>query len=762
MDEWSRLASHGDRFLWIDTGVVPLKSLAPMFALLDEEELFIVNHDDRTRKPFRNVNFTHSTALDRLKATAADALGEHMCSCLIGCRLTASSGMYFREAYLYSRDEQISNWPKHLSDEERSRINLPKKTLEIQRAQFERLSPEELMQVPLERVVAVYEYWGHRQDQSIFSILAYRYGARALSAVMYCYSSDASSYASKKNWESQGEWAGIERGAAIPEEARHAYTFHHRGTYASLAGLRRRAAGSGILGRRLPTLAHEQSALQQDILQQDTVGDHVAVEELVGPFGRRRRAHVHEAEIVATLLAKREAGSVMIDVGAHTGSALAPFVAKGWLVFAFEPDNANRLKLLERLANSSKGNQVTIDTRCVGDRSHSGLAFFTSANGGVSGLSSFDESHVQTQVVDVVSLTEFFADRDLPEVDFLKISTEGHELFVLKGFPWSRGRPEVIECSFDDQKTVPLGYNFSDVAQFLIDHGYEVFLSEWHPITPHETTSDWHCLLRYPCELSNEKAWGNLLAFRVRETAAELPAAFRKNLVLRAGQRDQRFPPKRIGSQQGFAEGTLTLGVTTFEGGGEFEAVDARTWRYQRSKENADLWLSSIKPDFDTVGCSFVGSVRLLSDCDVSVEVALGRHGSTPWEGRGRTVQLTAGREVRIKLTHHFERAHQGIRLQVRVKTPSVSACLLQLDRVAINETVESFRRRNGLSEPSFAHANRLYRAGDYMAALFTYLPLSTRDHHHHVVTDNLLLAAWKLGWPRELPTHELQYVLNL
>jgi hypothetical protein len=45
-------------------------------------------------------------------------------------------------------------------------------------------------------------------------------------------------------------------------------------------------------------------------------------------------------------------------------------------------------------------------------------------------------------------------------VDFLKIDTESHDLFVHQGYPWECGKPAVIECEFEDAKTVPLGYTF--------------------------------------------------------------------------------------------------------------------------------------------------------------------------------------------------------------------------------------------------------------------------------------------------------------
>jgi FkbM family methyltransferase len=253
-----------------------------------------------------------------------------------------------------------------------------------------------------------------------------------------------------------------------------------------------------------------------------------------GFYGRDDHAHWDETEAVAALFSSKWHGSLMIDVGAHFGSALAPFLKMGWRIFAFEPDNNNRVKLLERLDSHKNKLLVSVDTRCVSNKSQKGVPFFTSEQStGISGLSAFHASHNEVGKVDVTTLTEFFQEKRITAVDFLKIDTEGHDLFVLQGFPWERGVPAVIECEFEDTKTVPLGYTFHDLARFLVDKGYTVYVSEWHPIICYGIQHDWRQLTRYPCELADPKGWGNLLAFRDPIDEKDLVAAVKK--VLKRG-----------------------------------------------------------------------------------------------------------------------------------------------------------------------------------------------------------------------------------
>ena len=271
----------------------------------------------------------------------------------------------------------------------------------------------------------------------------------------------------------------------------------------------------------------------------------------IGPYGVDYAAHWDETNCVAKLFETTLSGSVMIDVGAHHGSSLVPFLNMGWKVWAFEPDDQNRQKLVERLAKHGNSTLVKLDPRAVSNESNKGLSFYRSdVSTGISGLSAFHPSHKAEQIVDTVTLTEALAGEKLEAADFLKIDTEGHDLFVLKGFPWQRFRPAVIECEFEDAKTVPLGYTFHDLAKYLVEKGYTIYVSEWHPIIRYGIRHDWHRLVRYPCELANAKAWGNLLAFRDPIDEAALIAAVRTVLKFGGKPANEKRPPTMVTAER--------------------------------------------------------------------------------------------------------------------------------------------------------------------------------------------------------------------
>ena len=207
----------------------------------------------------------------------------------------------------------------------------------------------------------------------------------------------------------------------------------------------------------------------------------------------------------------------MLDVGAHHGTSLLPFARAGWQVYAFEPDPKNRA-LLE--ANTTDLPNVQIDPRALSDHTEQGAAFFQSSqSSGASSLTSFLPSHQASASVDVTTLENFLAEAGLQAeaVDFLKVDTEGYDLMVLRGWPWAAGQPRLILCEFDDFKTLPLGYDFQVLAQFLAGKGYSLLISEWYPIEKYGVIHSWRRFAEYPCRLKSPHAWGNI--FAVQEPA---------------------------------------------------------------------------------------------------------------------------------------------------------------------------------------------------------------------------------------------------
>lgn len=210
----------------------------------------------------------------------------------------------------------------------------------------------------------------------------------------------------------------------------------------------------------------------------------------------------------------------MVDVGAHFGGALRPFIRHGWQVFAFEPDAKNRARLL---AGYQQHASLMIDPRAVSDQPRQGVTFYRSdLSSGISGLSAFDPSHQPDGKIDVTTLTDFIQARDIKQIDFLKIDTEGHDLFVLRGLPWQQVRPRLVLCEYENHKTEPLGYRYEDLVGYLADQGYVVITSEWYPIERYGVEHRWRQFSEgSPPPIVDPLGWGNVLAVR---DVSDIPA----------------------------------------------------------------------------------------------------------------------------------------------------------------------------------------------------------------------------------------------
>lgn len=222
-----------------------------------------------------------------------------------------------------------------------------------------------------------------------------------------------------------------------------------------------------------------------------------------------------ENEIVFHLLVNSDQPSLMIDVGAHHGSSLAPFAEQGWQILAFEPDSINREALSQNFASYSN---VIIDHHACSDQIQPEATLYSSAEStGVSGLSAFLDSHQASEKVPVTTLADALESYALSDrtVDYLKVDTEGFDLMVLKGYPWETGQhPRVILCEFEDTKTQPLGYRFDDLANFLVKHDYQLMVSEWYPVKVYGGVHRWRGFAPYPYQLADPNSWGNIFAVK--------------------------------------------------------------------------------------------------------------------------------------------------------------------------------------------------------------------------------------------------------
>ncbi len=466
---------------------------------------------------------------------------------------------------------------------------------------------------------------------------------------------------------------------------------------------------------------------------------------VVGPYTRECYASVDETELISKHFKAINTGTHMIDVGAHHGHSLSPFLDQGWQVYAFEPDDTNRAKLIEIIKSHPYKTNLRIDSRCVSDKNMQAVPFFTSNEStGISGLSAFHQTHEESQNVCVTTLSNLFNETSFTNVDFLKIDTEGHDLFVLQGYPWEICYPSVIECEFEDAKTVPLGYDYHSLADYLRNKGYIVYVSEWHPIIKYGIKHDWFALKRYPCELDSPNAWGNLLAFKDTIDEDSLRELLSRSLKVENS--------KLINVAQAQAGLQIYPVVPdflsfNFQHSNNFNEVDHGSWQCIARQDADSFWIAHVLCPGSSSDRSFSGSLRILSEHDLYLDFSLGRHGQSPYEGVSRDWSVIAETPTRLSLTTDFLQPHRSIKLQIKVISdlPSGTSIKFRCDNFGLCETPSSVQLRIGSDNFNIRTANNLFARSDFFSALAIYYGLYQR-RGLLMYGDNAVRAAKILG----------------
>jgi FkbM family methyltransferase len=166
-------------------------------------------------------------------------------------------------------------------------------------------------------------------------------------------------------------------------------------------------------------------------------------------------------------------GDTVLDLGAYAGGATYHFaraVGAAGRVFAFEPDPRSFDCLAKNIALHHLDN---VELQRRGVWSHSGRVLFQSeGNMGSAVVEAADRSSDTKQAIDVVSLSDFCAEKNLDRVDFVKMDIEGSEAPVLAGAAdfIERFRPAMII----EVHRVHGVRSDAEVTSILERHGYVV------------------------------------------------------------------------------------------------------------------------------------------------------------------------------------------------------------------------------------------------------------------------------------------------
>ena len=207
-----------------------------------------------------------------------------------------------------------------------------------------------------------------------------------------------------------------------------------------------------------------------------------------------------QKKIFNILKKKLKPKAILFDVGAHHGETIRNFKNNFDFkqIHSFEVSKQNFMELSKNYKNFND-EKIIINNFGLSNKSKELQfnQFIESSSSTISkinvkslyfkkkikilGFLKNNRDYYETFKVQLNSLDNYMEEKNVDKIDLLKIDTEGHEYFVLKG--GSRNLPKInyiyFEHHYDDM--LDKGYTFSNMHEFLIDNNFKkIFKSKMY------------------------------------------------------------------------------------------------------------------------------------------------------------------------------------------------------------------------------------------------------------------------------------------
>jgi|GEM_PF-1579573 len=259
---------------------------------------------------------------------------------------------------------------------------------------------------------------------------------------------------------------------------------------------------------------------------------------LTPDFPRKDGVQIDTAALAAELCARKN--GPVIDVGAYHGANCLPFLAQGRQVYAIEADSQHG-KALQELSLSHPGlHVVDAAMSCVHGRTYPWHRH--ARHDQFHAMKCFSDHCLCVGEVTTTTLRHWCKAAGIAKIGVLMCDVSGFELMVLRGADLTLAPPECIVCAWDNLKSIHLKSDRHDLGSFLLAHGYQVFMSEWHPVLDPALPQQWKGLYPYPVEPA-PLAWGHFLAFKTPIRPSRLQNILNKHVNIGAAMPVHPLPP---------------------------------------------------------------------------------------------------------------------------------------------------------------------------------------------------------------------------
>ena len=192
---------------------------------------------------------------------------------------------------------------------------------------------------------------------------------------------------------------------------------------------------------------------------------------------------------------KIETYKVLIDVGAHKGETVENFLKNFKIknIYSFEASNKTYKKLevnIGKFRNKYKQTNIEIFNNGIGAFNEKKI-FNEMPDSNSSTFNLIDQNSsyfkrknkilsffikenflIKESTVSQIKLSSFIKERNIKDIDILKIDTEGYEFEVLKGLEQSIKLVNLIYFEHHYDNMIKKNYKFSEIHHFLITNGF--------------------------------------------------------------------------------------------------------------------------------------------------------------------------------------------------------------------------------------------------------------------------------------------------
>lgn len=191
---------------------------------------------------------------------------------------------------------------------------------------------------------------------------------------------------------------------------------------------------------------------------------------------------------------------IIIDVGVNIGSTILNFsrLSPDGKMIGFEPDSKNFLKARRNLELNNFAN-VTLINKGLGEKSEKVKLFNVNANNAgmkrvLNASSSEPDVNLSFDEIEIITLDSFIEEKDIPQIDLIKIDVEGYEFKVLTGAKKSlQNYLPILFIELDDENLKAQGNSAQALTSFLECLGYKIYRADdQQPITSSDNFNDCH------------------------------------------------------------------------------------------------------------------------------------------------------------------------------------------------------------------------------------------------------------------------------